>query len=282
VPVAGESVALQRLEKFAQSRLESYVIRRDMLDINPFTDDDAGTSGLSPYFRLGMISPRQAYSRAVEARKEAKESAARHSIDVWISELAWRDFYSHTLYHFPHTYNISFREEYERFPWRKVQDELQAWMEARTGYPIVDAAMRQLDAIGWMHNRARMIVAAFLTKDLLIYWREGNLHFMRTLIDGDPAANTGGWQWSAGTGKDSQPFFRIFNPVTQSRKFDPQGRYIRHWLPELRDVPDKYIHTPWLMVTPPRGYPPPVVEHDFARDRALAAFRARKVGDGSA
>jgi deoxyribodipyrimidine photo-lyase len=276
VPEAGEAVALHRLEKFAESRIERYVKRRDTLDVNPFTDDAAGTSGLSPYLRFGMVSPRQVVAAAQAARKEVNDAASRQSIDVWISEIAWRDFYMHTLFHFPHIYNTSFREEYERIKWRRAPSELQAWKEARTGYPVVDAAMRQLDAIGWMHNRARMIVAAFLTKDLLVYWREGDLHFMHKLIDGDPAANNGGWQWSAGTGKDSQPFFRIFNPVAQSKKFDPKGAYIRHWLPELRDVPDKHIHAPWLLPTPPKNYPPPIVDHDEARDRALAAFKARK------
>lgn len=276
VPEAGESVALHRLEKFAESHIERYAKRRDTLDINPFTDDGAGTSGLSPYLRFGMVSPRQVVAAAHSARKEVTDTNSRQSIDVWISEIAWRDFYMHTLHNFPHIYNTSFREEFERIKWRHVPAELQAWQEGRTGYPVVDAAMRQLDAIGWMHNRARMIVAAFLTKDLLVYWREGDVYFMQKLIDGDPAANNGGWQWSAGSGKDSQPFFRIFNPVAQSKKFDLKGAYIRHWLPELRDVPDKYIHAPWLMPTPPKNYPPPIVDHDEARDRALAAFKARK------
>ncbi|MEP7293840.1 MAG: deoxyribodipyrimidine photo-lyase [Chloroflexota bacterium] len=276
VPEAGEVVALRRLERFAESRIERFTQRRDTLDVNPFTDDTAGTSGLSPYFRFGMLSPRQAYAAAAEARRKVSDLASRQSIDVWISELAWRDFYMHTLFHFPHIYNTSFRADYEHIRWRSAPDELQAWKAGRTGYPVIDAAMRQLDALGWMHNRARMIVAAFLTKDLLIYWREGDLHFMHKLIDGDPAANNGGWQWSAGTGKDSQPFFRIFNPVAQSKKFDPQRHYIRHWLPELRDVPDKYIHTPWLMDTAPKNYPPPMVEHNAARERALTAFKARK------
>lgn len=276
VPDAGETVALRRLEKFAESRIERYAKRRDTLDVNPFTDDSAGTSGLSPYLRFGMVSPRQVVAAAYEARKEVADTSSRQSIDVWISEIAWRDFYMHTLYHFPHIYNISFREEFERIKWRHAPNELQAWQEGRTGYPVVDAAMRQLNTIGWMHNRARMIVAAFLTKDLLVYWREGDVYFMQKLIDGDPAANNGGWQWSAGTGKDSQPFFRIFNPVAQSKKFDPKGDYIRYWLPELRNVPDMHIHAPWLMPTPPNHYPPPIVDHDEARDRALTAFKARK------
>ncbi|NDJ60596.1 MAG: deoxyribodipyrimidine photo-lyase, partial [Chloroflexi bacterium] len=155
-------------------------------------------------------------------------------------------------------------------------DGLVAWQQGQTGYPIVDAAMRQLNTIGWMHNRARMIVASFLTKDLLIYWREGELYFMQHLIDGDPAANNGGWQWAAGTGTDAQPYFRIFNPVSQSRRYDPNGDYIRHWVPELRDVPEKHIHAPWEMNNPPADYPPPMVDHGKARERTLQAFQVVK------
>lgn len=141
---------------------------------------------------------------------------------------------------------------------------------------MVDAALRQLQAMGWLPNRARMIVASFLSKDLLLDWRAGEQHFMRWLIDGDPAQNNGGWQWSAGTGTDAQPYFRVFNPVTQAQKFDPEGRYVRRWLPELRDVPAAFIHAPWTMPDPPRHYPPPIVDHAFARDRALAAFSAAR------
>ncbi|MDK3160627.1 FAD-binding domain-containing protein [Kamptonema cortianum] len=182
----------------------------------------------------------------------------------------------HILYHFPHVMNTSFRREYEQVEYRHAPEELLAWQEGMTGYPVVDAAMRQLKAIGWMHNRARMITASFLTKDLLIYWREGETYFMRHLIDGDPAANNGGWQWSAGTGTDAQPYFRIFNPMFQSQKFDPEGHYIRHWVPELRNVPTEFIHTPWQMPQPPKDYPKPIVDHYFARDRTLAAFNAVK------
>ena len=278
VPPAGESIALRRLQTFVEHRIDTYGSGRDLLGVNPFTEENAGTSGLSPYFRFGMVSARRAHAAAVEARNQANSAAARHSMDVWVSELAWRDFYMQTLYHFPHIDNTSFRPEFERLKWNTSQDDLLAWKEARTGYPVIDAAMRQLNALGWMHNRARMIVASFLTKDLLIHWREGDLHFMRQLIDGDPAANNGGWQWSAGTGKDAQPFFRIFHPVTQSIKFDPRGAYIRHWLPELRDVPDKFIHTPWKMDSSPASYPPPMVDHDFARLRALDAYHALRRG----
>lgn len=275
-PPAGEKIARQRLERFIERGIFRYSQRRDHLAINPFTDDDPTTSALSPYFRFGMISPRQAYHAAMNARREASTDAERESVDVWISELAWREFYTHILYHFPHVYNTSFRPEYEQVEYRHAPDELKRWRDGETGYPVVDAAMRQLNALGWMHNRARMIVASFLTKDLLIYWREGDVTFMQCLIDGDPAANNGGWQWSAGTGTDAQPYFRIFNPVSQSQKFDPDGAYIRHWLPELRDVPTKFIHAPWEMETPPANYPRRIVDHAFARERTLRAFKAVK------
>jgi len=160
--------------------------------------------------------------------------------------------------------------------WRQFPAEFQRWKEGMTGYPVVDAAMRQLRAMGWMPNRARMIVASFLTKDLLIDWREGERHFMQWLIDGDPAANNGGWQWSAGTGTDAQPYFRIFNPVSQGENFDPDGRYVRRWVPELAQVPDKFIHQPWAMPAPPANYPPPMVNHGEARTRTLSAFKAVK------
>ena len=155
-------------------------------------------------------------------------------------------------------------------------DELQAWKDGMTGYPFIDAAMRQLKAIGWMPNRARMIVASFLTKDLLIDWREGEKHFMQHLLDGDPSANNGGWQWAAGTGTDAQPYFRIFNPVSQSQKFDPEGKYIKQWIPDLQNVEAKFIHEPWKMESMPAGYPSPIVDHKFARERTLSAFKQAK------
>jgi deoxyribodipyrimidine photo-lyase len=170
----------------------------------------------------------------------------------------------------------NFRAAYDALVWRDAPDELQAWQAGQTGYPIIDAAMRQLAQTGWMPNRARMIVASFLTRDLLIHWQEGERHFMRCLIDGDPAANNGGWQWAAGTGTDAQPYFRIFHPVSQSAKFDPNGDYIRRWVPELADVSAHFIHAPWQMSDPPIGYPPPIVDHAAARERTLAAFKAVK------
>lgn len=277
VPEVGEKHAQDMLETFAAGAIDQYGERRDHLLIDPFSPaSPRWTSGLSPYLRFGALSPRMAYHAAMRRRAEAESSAARASVDTWISELVWREFYMHILYHFPHVMNTSFRREYEQVEYRHAPEELLAWQEGMTGYPVVDAAMRQLKAIGWMHNRARMITASFLTKDLLIYWREGETYFMRHLIDGDPAANNGGWQWSAGTGTDAQPYFRIFNPMFQSQKFDPEGHYIRHWVPELRNVPTEFIHTPWQMPQPPKDYPKPIVDHYFARDRTLAAFSAVK------
>ncbi|MEO8610864.1 MAG: deoxyribodipyrimidine photo-lyase [Chloroflexota bacterium] len=273
VPDASESEAARRLEAFISGRGKDYATRRNDLAFEPGDDTIPGTSFLSPYLRFGMLSPRQAYWAAREAYQTGRNDSERESLETWVSELVWREFYVHILYHFPHVLKRNFRDNYEHVEWRHAPDELQAWKDGQTGYPIVDAAMRQLQAMGWMPNRARMIVASFLCKDLLIHWQEGERHFMRWLIDGDLAANNGGWQWTAGTGTDAQPYFRIFNPVSQSQKFDSDGIYIRRWIPELRDVPTKLIHAPWEMSTPPADYPTPIVEHDFARARTLAAFK---------
>jgi deoxyribodipyrimidine photo-lyase len=276
VPPAGELYAQRRLSAFVKAAIFDYAVGRDTLTANPFEQDSAATSGLSAYLRLGMLSIRQAYATADEARHRTSSKDGLDSVNTWLSELAWRDFYTHILAHFPHVHQRNFRPEYDNVQFREAPDELQRWKDGTTGYPVVDAAMRQLKGIGWMHNRARMIVASFLTKDLLIHWWHGDVHFQQWLIDGDPAANNGGWQWAAGTGTDAQPYFRIFNPVSQSKKFDPSGVYIRHWLPELRGVPDKFIHEPWTMPQPPRDYPPPMVDHKMARERTLQAFKAAK------
>jgi deoxyribodipyrimidine photo-lyase len=276
VPDAGENAARRRLSAFVAQRIDHYAVGRNRLAAEPDGDPLPGTSFLSADFHFGTISIREAYWAAEQAAVCAADDGARRSVDAWIGELAWREFYQHILFHFPHVARGSFRRDYDRLAWRAAPDELQAWKDGRTGFPVVDAAMRQLQQTGWMPNRARMIVASFLTKDLLIDWREGERHFMRWLVDGDLAANNGGWQWAAGTGTDAQPYFRIFNPVSQSRRYDPQGVYIRRWLPELRSLPDDSIHAPWQMAQPPKHYPPPVVDHGFARQRALDAFAAAR------
>lgn len=277
VPVAGEEIAQRQLERFVTGPIYSYDTARNSLIADPFgAGSPAGTSGLSPYLRFGMLSPRHAYGAARDALETAPGEQARQSVMTWINELIWREFYMHILYHFPHVDRGNFRPESDALPWRHAPDDLQAWKEGQTGYPIIDAAMRQLTQTGWMPNRARMIVASFLTKDLLIHWQEGERYFMHWLIDGDPAANNGGWQWAAGTGTDAQPYFRIFHPVSQSQKYDPNGEYIRRWIPELSDVPVRFIHAPWQMVSPPPYYPRPIVDHASARERTLAAFKALK------
>ncbi len=276
LPLASEAEALRRLDEFINGGAFAYATGRNVLAAERHDDTRPESSFLSPYLRFGMLSPRQAYQAAREAYPQAVTAEARASLETWVSELVWRDFYMHILYHFPQVLKSSFRPEYDRVAWRSAPDELQQWKDGLTGYPVVDAAMRQLRAMGWMPNRARMIVASFLTKDLLIDWREGERHFMRWLIDGDPAANNGGWQWSAGTGTDAQPYFRIFNPVSQGENYDPDGRYVRRWVPELAAVPDKFIHQPWVLPEPPNDYPPPMVDHSAARERTLTAFKAVK------
>jgi deoxyribodipyrimidine photo-lyase len=206
-----------------------------------------------------------------------------------VRELAWREFYVGVLYHFPHLPTAPFHPEYAAVRWRDAPDELAAWQEGRTGYPPVDAAMRQLRAEGWLANRARLVAASFLVKDLLLDWRQGERWFRHHLLDGDPAANVGNWQWVAGVGTDAAPYFRVFNPVLQGRKFDPDGTYVRRWVPELARVPPAYLHAPWEMPRElqaqvgcriGRDYPAPLVDHEVARRRALAAFeRARAAAE---
>jgi deoxyribodipyrimidine photo-lyase len=200
-----------------------------------------------------------------------------------LNEIIWREFYQSILYHFPFVQEQAFNPRLRNIAWRNAPADFQAWKDGLTGYPVVDAAMRQLMATGWMHNRARMITASFLTKDLLINWQEGERWFMRQLVDGDSAANNGGWQWTAGTGTDAAPYFRIFNPVLQSKKFDPNGSYIRRWVPELQAVPDEWIHEPWKMpdllqhnigLRIGSDYPIPIVEHGIAKERTMAAYKA--------
>jgi deoxyribodipyrimidine photo-lyase len=273
---ANETEALGRLGKFTEAVIYDYGKNRNRMDFD-------GTSGLSPYLRFGMVSARQAVLAAREAESLAMRADARHGAETWLNELIWREFYAAILYHFPYVQKTAFRPGLRNIPWRQDNDGFTAWAEGRTGYPAVDAGMRQLNATGWMHNRARMITASFLTKDLLIDWRLGEQYFMQRLIDGDPAANNGGWQWTAGTGTDAAPYFRVFNPILQGKKFDPNGTYVRRWLPELASVPDEYIHAPWEMPSGlqvksgcviGKNYPAPIVDHAKARQRVLEAYRS--------
>lgn len=247
-PEAGEKAAQQLLRSFAAKNLRSY----DSLRNFPLAD---ATSHLSPHLRFGTISPRTVLAAARRVR--AEDPSSKKQVDVFISELIWRDFYKQILWEFPHVAERSFRPAYDELVWENKTELFQAWCEGRTGYPIVDAAMRQLNQTGWMHNRLRMIVASFLTKDLLVSWQWGEKYFMEKLFDGDLAANNGGWQWAAGTGTDAQPWFRIFNPSSQAERFDPEGKFIAKYLPEADSL----------------TYPAPLVDHATQRVRALAMYK---------
>ena len=278
----GEDEARRRLDEFAGGEgaaVYRYARERDRLDRE-------GTSRLSPYLRFGLVSARQAVVSALAAAEAAGGEDERQGAETWLDELIWREFYLQILYHFPRVRGTSFRAQYEGIAWENDAGAFDAWCQGRTGYPVVDAAMRQLVRCGWMHNRARMIVASFLVKDLLVDWRWGERFFMQHLVDGDPAANNGGWQWTAGTGTDAAPYFRIFNPVLQGKKHDPEGAFVRRWMPELEGVPDRYVHAPWQMPAAVQreagcvigeDYPAPVIDHGWARERTLAAYaRARE------
>lgn len=287
IPPGGETPGAARLAAFidlaGDYSIAGYAEGRNLLA-------EPATSRLSPYLRFGCVAPRQALRAALRLldQRDDNQNIARiaRSIETWIGELAWRDFYYQILWHYPHVLRRSFKSQYDTLAWENDTALFDAWKEGRTGYPIVDAAMRQLNQEAWMHNRARMIVASFLTKDLLIDWRWGERYFMQQLVDGDHAANNGGWQWSAGTGTDAQPYFRIFNPVSQGQKFDPQGAYVRRYLPELAQVSDRYLHAPWTMpraeqqrcgVVVGRDYPAPIVNHAERRMRALSLYRTASV-----
>ncbi|MEZ1318902.1 deoxyribodipyrimidine photo-lyase [Pseudomonas fluorescens] len=265
---AGEVEAKRRLDSFADEQIDYYQSERDF-------PAKPGTSQLSAYLAAGVISPRQCLHAALQSNQGEFESGKVGAV-TWINELLWREFYKHILVGYPRvSRHRAFRPETEALAWRKAPEELLAWQEARTGLPIIDAAMRQLLETGWMHNRLRMVVAMFLTKNLLIDWREGERFFMRHLIDGDLAANNGGWQWSASTGTDSAPYFRIFNPLSQSEKFDREGLFIKHWLPELAGLNKKDVHNPANLggLFGVADYPSPIVNLSTSRTRALAAFK---------
>jgi deoxyribodipyrimidine photo-lyase len=220
---------------------------------------------------------RECIARGEEAI--SAEPALESGVAKWLDELLWREFYSSILDENPRVLRGNYRSEYDSLVWNDDPDGFEAWCEGRTGYPIVDAGMRQLRETGWMHNRVRMIVASFLTKDLLIDWREGERFFFEHLVDGDPASNNGGWQWAASTGTDPQPYFRIFNPIVQGKRWDPSGDYVRRWVPELQNVPRAQVHAPWEAHQPPVGYPPPIVDHHERREVALERFEeARQAG----
>ncbi len=265
---AGEDEARRRLEHFVDEPIEYYHHERDI-------PSRPGTSQLSAYLAAGVISPRQCLHAAL-SRNHGEFDSGNVGVVTWVNELLWREFYKHILVGYPRvSMHRAFRSETEALAWRHAPKDLEAWQRGRTGIPIIDAAMRQLLETGWMHNRLRMVVAMFLTKNLLIDWREGERFFMRHLIDGDLAANNGGWQWSASTGTDAAPYFRIFNPHSQSTRFDEHGVFLKHWLPELSDLSSKAIHNPAQGggLFGPAGYPQPIVDLGQSRERALNAFK---------
>jgi len=265
----GERAARERASRWLADGLERYEERHDRLA--------GGTSQLSPYLHFGCISARELEHRALRRRGRA-----------FVRQLAWRDFYAHVLLHHPGNAHHAHKRDFDRLEWDEDAELLAAWREGRTGFPVVDAAMRQLLATGWMHNRGRLIVGSFLTKDLHLDWRAGEAHFMRHLLCGDEASNNGNWQWIASVGVDPAPYFRrMYNPMTQQRRHDPDGAYVRRWLPELRDVPDARLAEPWTMTAEDeaaagcvigKDYPAPVVDHKVERERAMARYRA--VGAG--
>ncbi|WP_455917016.1 deoxyribodipyrimidine photo-lyase [Pantoea agglomerans] len=267
---AGEKAALHQLRHFCQQPVTEYPDTRNI----PAVD---GTSRLSVYLATGVLSPRQCLHRLLAEHPRGLDDG---NVFVWLNELIWREFYRHLLVAWPKLCRYKpFIAWTDNVKWQPADKQLEAWQQGKTGYPIVDAAMRQMNQLGWMHNRLRMIVASFLVKDLLIDWREGERYFMSQLIDGDLAANNGGWQWAASSGNDAAPYFRIFNPTTQGERFDKDGEFIRKWLPELKDVPVKHIHQPHIWADNmgvALDYPQPVVDHKEARKRTLEAFEAAR------
>lgn len=272
-----ERAAHERLDEFVMDELQDYREGRNF-------PNKANVSRLSPYLHFGQISPNIAWHRAAEAGAFITNE---QSLDTFMSELGWREFSYYLLYHFPKLPTDNLQVRFNLFPWAENTDaDLQAWQQGKTGYPLVDAGMRELYTTGYMHNRVRMVVGSFLVKNLLIHWHKGEQWFWDCLVDADLASNSAGWQWIAGCGADAAPFFRIFNPITQSEKFDKQGSYIRRYVPELAGMPEKYIHAPWL--APPEvltgagvvignNYPAPIMDIKESRERALAAFAVTKI-----
>jgi deoxyribodipyrimidine photo-lyase len=249
------------LSKFLDGVIDHYVPDRDHPAV-------AGTSRLSPYLHFGEISPAQVVNRVM-----AMQAESSHSSERFLAEIGWREFAAYTLFHVPRSMHESMNPRFAHFPWQHDPDALRRWQQGMTGLPVIDAGMRQLWHTGWMHNRVRMLVASFLTKNLMLHWYEGARWFWDTLVDADLASNTLGWQWVAGCGTDAAPYFRIFNPVLQSQKFDPQGVYIRRWVPELAALNNKEIHEPWRCNTV-STYPQPMVDLKFTRERALTTFKS--------
>jgi deoxyribodipyrimidine photo-lyase len=274
----GEAGAAARLAAFLNGGFAGYAEGRNRPDL-------PSTSKLSPHLRFGEISPRQVWHAAEQAFRSGATRASEADLEVLQKELVWREFSYHLLHHNPDLATRNYSARFDAFPWREDAAALKAWQRGQTGYPIVDAGMRELWHTGWMHNRVRMIVGSFLVKHLLLDWRLGEAWFWDTLVDADPANNAASWQWVAGSGADAAPYFRIFNPVTQGETYDPDGAYVRKWMPELARVPTRYLNKPWEAprgmlelagVRLERDYPLPIVDHAMARDRALKAFERTK------
>ncbi|MCS5707282.1 DNA photolyase family protein [Candidatus Berkiella cookevillensis] len=267
-----EKMAKHLLKTFINSQIEYYGEQRDFPALS-------SVSKLSPYLHFGQISPHQIVYAINEKTLSIQNQKSRQ---IYLSQIIWREFCHYLLFHFPELPHHNFKEKFNAFKWDKDSKSLKKWQTGYTGYPIVDAGMRELWETGIMHNRVRMIVASFLTKDLFLHWTEGQNWFWNTLVDADLANNAAGWQWVSGSGADAQPYFRIFNPITQSEKFDSNGTYIRRWVPELQALPDKFIHAPWkadilelkkLGITLGKDYPFPMVEHSTAREKALLLYK---------
>ncbi|MEO0981767.1 MAG: deoxyribodipyrimidine photo-lyase [Pseudomonadota bacterium] len=279
----GEAAALDRLEAFLDGPVSNYGTDRNRPDL------DQSSSGLSPHLRFGEVSPVTIW-RAVRSRIDTGEIGAKDAMK-FLSEVAWREFSYVLLFNEEDLEKVNYNRTFDEMAWRRGDDEFRAWSTGMTGYPMVDAGMRQLWRTGWMHNRVRMITASFLTKHLLIDWRRGEKWFWDTLVDADPASNPASWQWTAGSGADAAPYFRVFNPITQGQKFDETGAYVRHWCPELAKLPLEYLHAPWEApedvldaagVRLGETYPRPVIDHADGRARALAAYEALKTKQDAA